>query len=1298
MPEGANSIWLKIKKLLFQGRGRFIRHATLWMLGVALLLPGRLPAAKLIPVSTSPIRVSWNAENQDFEFFFTIKNQGSKPAELQAILLLKGGVERRWRGVKLPVVPPKSELDFSFSLPAAFLLKAPFRQLILKVYGKDYNIFADKSSNYQNLTMDFFKDKQKVVLSDRSAGKDKEIHFGSKQELSDLLKKQRNDYIQGVGVWVNGKLVKITGGHIFTKLPAPILIAVGGNKKVLLSYNRIQGARSYTLFWSNQPGVSAERAKRIQNIENNFIHQGLNNGKPYYYAIAAVGAAGLGDLSDEVAVTPNPRPPRGPKAKVKPGDGRLTLTWKEVKGATGYNLRWSRDKEQKAREWERVPQVKSGFVHQGLSNKVTYYYRLYALNQYGEGRSGAVFSGVPDLPKLAEAPIEELLLGLKVADFVQIPKLGALSLNIADPKLGAKAGLAQAKELKAMDLAQRDQAIAMYIAQGQAGEVTNALNAQLEEEPENLNLSLSLSKVYAEQGNDAAALNVLTASLGRISLSARLALNQELKSQIKAGASQLTGQSDEAFLAEEFKRLGLSLLNKQKYGDALSAFQSLKNLMPGYPLVEYYLGLARRGLQQHTQAVEHFLAQNTLETPKPDLLKNLDILTQELSLTRDLKSIGSALEAYEKVKDEADLDEGEAQQVATNQAALQALFAAIEKHRREGLPDLGIAFATPFRFKGLQPGQEIYLDFIVNNSGKKPSSDFVVSYIVQNEAGMNFDILEKDRFLSLAAEAEPFKFQKKLTLPVGLIPAKYRLIVHVEQVENRGEWSLEDNKLISGMDLEVSEPLPDLYIQVAAKAPPQVHPGMDIELAIRPLNQGLAKSSPYRIRYFLESEKGEKIPIFKEEEFPALLPKQAAREINKSLRLPDLAAGRYQVIAEVTTQGEEASRENNQGSSGLVIYIAPVPLDLAIDLEGRPRRTTLWPGKSFEQDFVLKNYGIEQAGAFSVSYQLVAAGDARTSIGLERRFDSLRSKGDEDWSEEFTIPTDLPPGDYRLEASVQLGEGKDYNDKNNFAQSSYLLRILTEEEARLAGGIEDPNAWVSKETERTLTRHVPPLLLAFSGLYLSLLEQKNYQAAQSEREQLFAAYATAGSPAEVQSVRSQLASNASRLEGSVQRNNSYDALLVAGLLWEGYTLFLGPGPDEATWGDDLPQGFWKHVGTGSLLALGLYQGQQEQKLAAQKQSEAEQLVAGYATLSSPTQFAGQAAALTAAQESEKRHLAKAKIYDAFTLLALGVEAWWIYQDLCGEDILAFHNPRMPQLSLTPDFYQLGWNIGLQWRW
>jgi len=83
-----------------------------------------------------------------------------------------------------------------------------------------------------------------------------------------------------------------------TTLSAPDnLSASGANNTIILSWNSVSGATSYTLYWDNVSGIdSSDNA--LYNITNdNYTHSSLANGSIYYYKVAAVDSSGTGTLS-----------------------------------------------------------------------------------------------------------------------------------------------------------------------------------------------------------------------------------------------------------------------------------------------------------------------------------------------------------------------------------------------------------------------------------------------------------------------------------------------------------------------------------------------------------------------------------------------------------------------------------------------------------------------------------------------------------------------------------------------------------------------------------------------------------------------------------------------------------------------------------------------------------------------------------------------------------------------------------------------------------------------------------------
>jgi DNA-binding beta-propeller fold protein YncE len=90
------------------------------------------------------------------------------------------------------------------------------------------------------------------------------------------------------------------------ELPAPRgLAAKAGDTEVTLSWLDVPGAVSYNLYFHTSPGVSVETATKIEGVTSPYVHTGLTNDQPYYYALSAVFEDGRESaLSEEVSATP----------------------------------------------------------------------------------------------------------------------------------------------------------------------------------------------------------------------------------------------------------------------------------------------------------------------------------------------------------------------------------------------------------------------------------------------------------------------------------------------------------------------------------------------------------------------------------------------------------------------------------------------------------------------------------------------------------------------------------------------------------------------------------------------------------------------------------------------------------------------------------------------------------------------------------------------------------------------------------------------------------------------------------
>jgi len=94
-------------------------------------------------------------------------------------------------------------------------------------------------------------------------------------------------------------------------------------------------AQTYTLYWNTTGLVStADNSEEISSGET-FVHNGVNIGTTYYYALTETAAAGTSELSIEVPVLYDiPAAPQGISAKG--GDKQTTISWQSVAGSSSY--------------------------------------------------------------------------------------------------------------------------------------------------------------------------------------------------------------------------------------------------------------------------------------------------------------------------------------------------------------------------------------------------------------------------------------------------------------------------------------------------------------------------------------------------------------------------------------------------------------------------------------------------------------------------------------------------------------------------------------------------------------------------------------------------------------------------------------------------------------------------------------------------------------------------------------------------------------------------------------------------
>jgi len=208
---------------------------------------------------------------------------------------------------------------------------------------------------------------------------------------------------------------------------SPSATATPGDERVTISWNSVDGATSYNIYWSTATGVTKDIGTKISNVTSPYIHSGLTNGNTYYYVITAQNISGEGDESTEVSAIPIP-PPASPTVTATPGDQQVTISWGSVDGATSYNICWSTTPGVTKDTGTKISNVTSPYIHTPLTNGSAYYYVITAQNISGEGDESTELSIVPipppDSPSATATPRDgRLIISWNSVD-------GAASYNI----------------------------------------------------------------------------------------------------------------------------------------------------------------------------------------------------------------------------------------------------------------------------------------------------------------------------------------------------------------------------------------------------------------------------------------------------------------------------------------------------------------------------------------------------------------------------------------------------------------------------------------------------------------------------------------------------------------------------------------------------------------------------------------------------------------------------------------------------------------------------------------------------
>lgn len=166
------------------------------------------------------------------------------------------------------------------------------------------------------------------------------------------------------------------------------------DQKILVSWSTSKGAKTYELSYGTATGVYTTTVTGIK--KTTYTIEGLSAGQIYYFKAKAVNDYGSVESSSEKSFTHMGPPGAFTLTTAVPSSGRVVLTWAESAQATSYTIKRGTS----ANDISTTVTTTSALTYNvtGLTNTVTYYFKVIASNAVSSTESTNSLSAKPDVP------------------------------------------------------------------------------------------------------------------------------------------------------------------------------------------------------------------------------------------------------------------------------------------------------------------------------------------------------------------------------------------------------------------------------------------------------------------------------------------------------------------------------------------------------------------------------------------------------------------------------------------------------------------------------------------------------------------------------------------------------------------------------------------------------------------------------------------------------------------------------------------------------------------------------------